>query len=585
MVGHTGRARRRDPRRRGGRRGRRRRSSTRRARRAARVLITADHGNCELMKDPATGQPHTAHTTQPRPAPLRERRRPRRDAPRRRPHLRRRADDARAPRAPAARRDDRAARSSSQLTIGAVAELPTIEGFRVLEELGSGSLSTVYKAVEEPLGRVGRPQGRSRARSRRRRRSPRSSSARRGPRRALPPEHRAAPRLREDATRGCVLVLEFVDGFSLVDAPAKKPAVRRPTSWPPSAPRSRAASPTRTSAASSTATSSRRTSSSADARRGEALRLRDRAARACRARRAARRSRRCASRTSPRSGRRRTCRPSRSSARRVDARSDVFSLGVVLYQLVCGARALRARRRGRPARPPRTASGATRPSRCTDARPTCRAPLERIVMRAIEKLPADRFQTAEALAEQLEELVDVAVRAPTADKLVVHALEDAGLVSAPEARWHGGRRRESKRASVRRAVAGPRACSAPSRVAGGIALQATAHREGTTARRAAARARARRRRGTCASSPRRGPRCGSTASASTSRPSPAASRCRQARTTSRWCTRARPSRSARSTIVSGETRTIDVVMAVPGPRAPKGDPGADPRQRREGQRR
>ena len=29
----------------------------------ARVLITADHGNCEMMIDPATGGPHTAHTT------------------------------------------------------------------------------------------------------------------------------------------------------------------------------------------------------------------------------------------------------------------------------------------------------------------------------------------------------------------------------------------------------------------------------------------------------------------------------------------------------------------------------------------
>src|ERR1041385_2174945 len=27
------------------------------------ALITADHGNCELMFDEATGQPHTAHTT------------------------------------------------------------------------------------------------------------------------------------------------------------------------------------------------------------------------------------------------------------------------------------------------------------------------------------------------------------------------------------------------------------------------------------------------------------------------------------------------------------------------------------------
>ena len=31
------------------------------------MLITADHGNAEMMADPATGQPHTAHTTGPVP--------------------------------------------------------------------------------------------------------------------------------------------------------------------------------------------------------------------------------------------------------------------------------------------------------------------------------------------------------------------------------------------------------------------------------------------------------------------------------------------------------------------------------------
>jgi len=31
------------------------------------LLITADHGNCELMIDPSTGGPHTAHTTNPVP--------------------------------------------------------------------------------------------------------------------------------------------------------------------------------------------------------------------------------------------------------------------------------------------------------------------------------------------------------------------------------------------------------------------------------------------------------------------------------------------------------------------------------------
>jgi 2,3-bisphosphoglycerate-independent phosphoglycerate mutase len=31
------------------------------------LVVTADHGNCELMKDPDTGGPHTSHTTNPVP--------------------------------------------------------------------------------------------------------------------------------------------------------------------------------------------------------------------------------------------------------------------------------------------------------------------------------------------------------------------------------------------------------------------------------------------------------------------------------------------------------------------------------------
>jgi 2,3-bisphosphoglycerate-independent phosphoglycerate mutase len=31
------------------------------------AIVTADHGNCELMRDPETGGPHTAHTTNPVP--------------------------------------------------------------------------------------------------------------------------------------------------------------------------------------------------------------------------------------------------------------------------------------------------------------------------------------------------------------------------------------------------------------------------------------------------------------------------------------------------------------------------------------
>jgi 2,3-bisphosphoglycerate-independent phosphoglycerate mutase len=31
------------------------------------MIVTADHGNLEMMRDPETGQPHTAHTVGPVP--------------------------------------------------------------------------------------------------------------------------------------------------------------------------------------------------------------------------------------------------------------------------------------------------------------------------------------------------------------------------------------------------------------------------------------------------------------------------------------------------------------------------------------
>jgi 2,3-bisphosphoglycerate-independent phosphoglycerate mutase len=34
------------------------------------MLVIADHGNCEVMVDPVTGGPHTAHTTNPVPVIL-----------------------------------------------------------------------------------------------------------------------------------------------------------------------------------------------------------------------------------------------------------------------------------------------------------------------------------------------------------------------------------------------------------------------------------------------------------------------------------------------------------------------------------
>jgi 2,3-bisphosphoglycerate-independent phosphoglycerate mutase len=34
------------------------------------MIVTADHGNCEMMIDPETGGPHTAHTLNPVPVVL-----------------------------------------------------------------------------------------------------------------------------------------------------------------------------------------------------------------------------------------------------------------------------------------------------------------------------------------------------------------------------------------------------------------------------------------------------------------------------------------------------------------------------------
>ena len=58
------------------------------------LLVTADHGNCEMMRDPQTGGPHTAHTTNPVPRAAARRPQPR--AGGRRPPRRHRADAARA---------------------------------------------------------------------------------------------------------------------------------------------------------------------------------------------------------------------------------------------------------------------------------------------------------------------------------------------------------------------------------------------------------------------------------------------------------------------------------------------------------
>ncbi|HET6884275.1 MAG TPA: protein kinase [Pirellulales bacterium] len=83
----------------------------------------------------------------------------------------------------------------------------------------------------------------------------------------------------------------------------------------------------------------------------------------------------------------------------VDARSDVYSLGVVLYELLAGRRPYRQTKRADLMQ--EIVNGEIRPPRQLDH--TIPNELERICLKALAKKPADRYTTAFDLAEDLRQ--------------------------------------------------------------------------------------------------------------------------------------------------------------------------------------
>jgi serine/threonine-protein kinase len=142
----------------------------------------------------------------------------------------------------------------------------------------------------------------------------------------------------------------------------------------------------------------------------------------------------------------------------VDGRSDLFSLGVVLYQMVCGARPFETASGDDAKRSAAQRIRRDAPPPLRERAPLCPRALERIVMRLLEKAPNDRYPSAGAVRERLE----AALRAETREdpaSLVRAALAAAGF--GPSA----AERRDDTSSALPRSVSprGPAEKNAPAR--------------------------------------------------------------------------------------------------------------------------
>ena len=101
--------------------------------------------------------------------------------------------------------------------------------------------------------------------------------------------------------------------------------------------------------------------------------------------------------------------PEQARGEKIDARSDVFSLGVVLYQMLTGERPFR----GTSAVDMISSILRDQPVAITELRPELPPHLGRVLRRCLEKNPRDRYQTSRDVFNELRDL-ETEVSAPAA---------------------------------------------------------------------------------------------------------------------------------------------------------------------------
>src|SRR3954454_4346819 len=90
--------------------------------------------------------------------------------------------------------------------------------------------------------------------------------------------------------------------------------------------------------------------------------------------------------------------PEQINRQPVDARTDVYAMGIVLFQMLAGQVTFSST----TIQGLLFQHGYTPPRPIREINPSIPPALEQIILRALEKVPAQRYQSAEAMAQALE---------------------------------------------------------------------------------------------------------------------------------------------------------------------------------------